>query len=189
LLCTPSVFPTETSTREPPRKRIFQDDQLDSFKRKDIVKSIDDLDHCSSPPGFEFRRFENSVLYYRIHFDETSDFPTILESIRVNEQLNVQLQYNGVPLPLPPWFVKGRNARLDKRSMLENFPPFMRSAALENENILLDELKQRTIYKPKGRPPFSAALIRFSLHLRYTSLQAYKLLLEKFPLTFIIFFE
>ena len=85
MLCTPSVFPTETSTREPPRKRIFQDDQLDSLKRKDIVKSIDDLDHCSSPPGFEFRRFENSVLYYRIHFDETSDFPTILESIRVNE--------------------------------------------------------------------------------------------------------
>ena len=37
-------------------------------------------------------------------------------------------------------------------------------------------------YKPKGRPPFSAAMIRFALHLRHTSAQAYRLLLEKFPL-------
>ena len=37
-------------------------------------------------------------------------------------------------------------------------------------------------YQAKGRPPYSSAMIRFALHLRYTSLQSYKLLLEKFPL-------
>ena len=37
-------------------------------------------------------------------------------------------------------------------------------------------------YQAKGRPPYSSATIRFALHLRYTSLQSYKLLLEKFPL-------
>lgn len=56
------------------------------------------------------------------------------------------------------------------------------STAIENQQILLEELKQTALYKPKGRPPYSAAMIRFALHLRYTSLQAYKLLLEKFPL-------
>ena len=42
--------------------------------------------------------------------------------------------------------------------------------------------KKRQHYKPKGCPPFSADLIRYALLLRYTSRQAYKLLLEKFPL-------
>ena len=37
-------------------------------------------------------------------------------------------------------------------------------------------------YQAKGRPPYSSAMIRFALHLRYTLLQSYKLLLEKFPL-------
>ena len=66
--------------------------------------------------------------------------------------------------------------------MLENFPPYIRSTAIENQQVLLDELKQRELYKPTGRPPFSASMIRFALHLRHTSLQAYKLLLEKFPM-------
>ena len=43
-------------------------------------------------------------------------------------------------------------------------------------------MKERMYYKPKGRPPYSAEMIRYALHLRYTSLQAYKIVLEKFPL-------
>lgn len=121
-------------------------------------------------------------MYYRLHFDECSQFPSVLESIRIDNDLHVQLQYNGIPLPLPPWFVNGRNALLNKRSMLLNFPAYIRTNATENQQLLLDELKQRELYKPKGRPPFSASMIRFALHLRHTSLQAYKLLLEKFPM-------
>ena len=94
--------------------------------------------------------------------------------------MHVQLQYNGIPLPLPSWFVNGHNAKLDKLSMLENFPPYIRSTAIENQQVLLDELKQRELYKPTGRPPFSVSMIR--LDLRHASLQAYKLLFEKFPL-------
>ena len=47
---------------------------------------------------------------------------------------------------------------------------------------ILDELEQRKHYKPKGRPPYSAALIRYALLLRYTSAQAYRVLLKQFPL-------
>ena len=40
-------------------------------------------------------------------------------------------------------------------------------------------MKERMYYNPKGRPPYSAEVISYALHLRYTSLQAYKILLEK----------
>ena len=96
--------------------------------------------------------------------------------------LHVQLQYNGDPVPLPPWFIKGRNAKLTRVSMLENLPAYIRNVATETPFTILDELNERKNFKPKGRPPYSAAMIRFALHLRYTSAQAYRLLLEKFPL-------
>ena len=79
-------------------------------------------------------------------------------------------------------FVNGHSAKLDKLSRLENFPHCIRSAAIENQQVLLGELKQKQLYKPTGRPPFSASMIRFALHLRHASLQGYKLLLEKFPM-------
>ena len=47
---------------------------------------------------------------------------------------------------------------------------------MSNSNSILDQIKERQHYKPKGE------LLRYALHLRYTSLQAFKLLLEKFPL-------
>lgn len=178
----PSVLPTTSTSRKPPLKRVFQDDQLDEFKSRDSINSINDLHQYNSPPGFEFQHFDNSVVFYRLKFDDVTQFPVVLESIRVDQDLHVKLQYNGIPLPLPPWFVKGNNAKLTKFSMLENFPAYIRSTAIENQQILLDELKQRALYKPKGRPPYSSSMIRFALHLRYTSLQTYKLLIEKLPL-------
>ena len=35
LIDTPSVFPTTQTFRQPPRKRIFREDQLDSFRIHD----------------------------------------------------------------------------------------------------------------------------------------------------------
>ena len=52
----------------------------------------------------------------------------------------------------------------------------------EDPYSILNELQKRQHYKPKGRPPFSTDLIHDALLQRYTSRQAYKLLLEKFPL-------
>ena len=101
--------------------------------------------------------------------DFVSQFPTTLGAIRIDKELHVQLQYNGIPLLLPSWFINGHSAKLDMLSMLENFPPYTRSTAIENQQVLPDELKQRQLYKPTGRPPFSASMIRFSLHLRHIS--------------------
>ena len=99
---------------------------------------------------------------------------------KVDKELHVQLQYHGDPVPVPPWFIKGRNNKLTRASMLVNLPAYIRNVAVETPFTLLEELKARRNYKPQGRPPYSAAMIRFALHL-LTS-QAYRLLLEKFPL-------
>ena len=46
--------------------------------------------------------------------DDGTKFPKILESIKVDDDLHVQLQYNSMPLPLPLWFAQGHNATLEK---------------------------------------------------------------------------
>ena len=46
----------------------------------------------------------------------------IFESLKVDQSLHVQLQFNGHPVPLPAWFTKGRNATLTRFSQLNNFP-------------------------------------------------------------------
>ena len=108
----------------------------------------------------------------------------IFESIKVDQSLHVQLQFNGHPVPLPAWFTKGRNATLTRFSQLNNFPNAIRVVSEETEcsRSLLNEMLDISNYQAKGRPPYSSALIRFALHLRYTSSQSYKLLLEKFRL-------
>ena len=58
----------------------------------------------------------------------------------------------------------------------------MGNFAIENHNKLLEEITQRQFYKPKGQPSYSTTMIRYALHLRYTSFQAYKQLLDRFPL-------
>ena len=114
LIDTPSVLPTTQTFRQSPRKKIFQEDQLDSFRIHDKINSLEDLYQSHSPPGFEFRQFEGCVIFYRLKFDNASQFPTILESIRIDKDLHVQLQYNGIPLPLPSWFGNSHNAKADK---------------------------------------------------------------------------
>ena len=108
----------------------------------------------------------------------------IFESIKVDQSLHVQLQFKGHPVPLPAWFTKGRNATLTRFSQLNNFPDAIRVVSEETEcsRSLLNEMLDISNYQAKGRPPYSSAMIRFALHLRYTSLQSYKLFLEKFPL-------
>ena len=178
----PSTLPTPVSKRNPPKKRIIQDDQLSSFRENDIIEDFDILSEKHSPNGFLFQKTEQSVIFYHLVYDEKTEFPDILETIKIDRQLHVQLQYNGNPIPLPPWFTQGRDASVNRISMLQNFSSYIRNVVSSNSHSLLDQMKERMYYKPKGRPPYSAEMIRYVLHLRYTSLQAYKIVLEKFPL-------
>ena len=67
--------------------------------------------------------------------------------------------------------------------MLENFPPYLAMEAELHPESILDELQKREFYnKPQGKQPYSTDVKRYSLMLRYTSPQCYRLLQDKFPL-------
>ena len=65
--------------------------------------------------------------------------------------------------------------------MLEKLPAHIRNVVFDNYNECLDELNKRQFLKPKGRPSYSVEMIHYGLHPRHISFQAYKQLLEKFP--------
>ena len=87
-------------------------------------------------------------------------------------------------MPLPQWSVQGHNVTPKKVTYLENFPAYIRNTATDNYNKLLHELNQRNFYKQQARPPY-ASVIRYALHLRHTSLQAYRLFSERFPMPYL----
>ena len=72
LIDTPSVLPITQTFRQPLRKRIFQENQLDSFRIHFKINSLDDLNHSHAPPKFEFRQFEGCVIFHRLIFHHVS---------------------------------------------------------------------------------------------------------------------
>ena len=111
----PSCINTPVPPRKAPKIRNYQNDELEEFRKTDIIERVEDLTE---------KRFRQ----------------------------------------------------------LENFSNKIATAPSENKYSLIDELEKRRHYKPTGRPPYLANLIRYALLLRYTSLAAYKQLLDKFPL-------
>ncbi len=153
LVKYPSMTPTPVIVRKPPRKRLFQDDELPRYASIDpVLHNLKELEnHC--PKGFTARMTDEYLLFYRIVFDEETQFPKVLESIRVDEHFHVQLQYNGDPVPLPPWFVDHShgNAKLTRASMLSNIIAHMQNIASETPYSLIDELspviEKRSIFE------------------------------------------
>ena len=126
------------------------------------MRTFQDLNKSIVPASFQFKELI-TVFYFHLVYDYGTKFPKILESIKVDDDLHVQLQCNGMPLPLPFF----------------NFQACIRNTATGNYNEHLNECNKRTFYKRQGRPPNSASIILYALHLRYKSLQACRLLFEK----------
>ena len=175
-----SLLPTGKTTRKPPRERLISNDQMDTFHERDAITILADLNKTTASDGFQFKKSNDHALFYNLVFAKETKSPKILEWIKVDSDLHVQLQYNGIPLP--QWFVERHNTRLKKVNMLENLPAHIRNVAFDNCSELLDKLNKRQFLKPKGRPPYSVEMIRYGLRLRHTSFQAYKQWLEKFSL-------
>ena len=66
--------------------------------------------------------------------------------------------------------------------MLENFSTHIDNVLEELGSNILQELSRLRLYHAKGRPEYSKEMLKFALMQRYTSRQAYELLLEEFPL-------
>ena len=78
--------------RKPPKKRVFQEDEMPIFLQEvdPIIKEMAELEK-HKPNGFSCRKTGDSILFYRLEFDETTQFPRICESIKVDSELHVQL--------------------------------------------------------------------------------------------------
>ena len=76
---------------------------------------------------------KEDVVFYNVVFNEQS-MPQIMESIKVDKNLKVELQYMGNPVPLPPWFVTCRDAKLNHLTQLENFPAYITYVAGNSEH-------------------------------------------------------
>ena len=84
---------------------------------------------------------------YRLVVNKTTRIPVIHESIMVNESLHVSLSYVGYHVPLPEWFRSVHGCKLLKKSVLENFSPYLRNKG-EETNPILKELNDIQHYKP-----------------------------------------
>ena len=184
ILSKPSLIQSTSALRKPPAVRIYSHPFLDEtydFRKHDTIKSIIDLNESFCPAGFSFKLVDNRVLFLRIYFDDGDVTPNI-ESITIDKDLHVKLHMKGIPVPLPKWFREGSVCKLTSASMLVNFVSYMHEVAKNVSKSVLSDLYKLSLYKPQGRPIYTNEIIRFSLMHRYTSKQAYTLLLEEFPL-------
>ena len=179
---TPDV-PTKRC-RKPPTERGVLPDEIDEFTLRDKVSSIDDITEDMCPRDYCFYKTKEEIMMYKLEKDLMP--PQVTNCIVVDKDLHVKLFKNSVPIPLPEWFRKG-GCKLSAVSSLDNLPNYLQSFGLDPEtgNIphsILDELRNIQHKKPNHGPKFSDSLIRFSFIQYYTSPQAYKLLLNEFPL-------
>ena len=107
---------------------------MHTFRERDNITSLTSLNETTALDGFQFKKFNDHALFCNLVFDEENKFPEILESIKVDSILHVQLQYNGIPVPLPQWFAEAHNTQSKKVSMLENLPAHFRNVAFDNYN-------------------------------------------------------
>ena len=136
-----SVQPTPAAPpRKPPAKRTYQEDEINTFISQDIIGDFSELNSTHAPPGFQCTKSDNSIVFFNLTY--VDGFPVIFESIKVDQSLHVQLQFNGHPVPLPAWFTKGRNATLTRFSQLNNFPNAIQVVSEETEcsRSLLNEM-------------------------------------------------
>ena len=176
---TPSLLPSVPKLRKPPTQRVYQQDEWEKFKQQDTIKDFGDItekllkhfDH-----HFSFARYDDHAIFYKMEKDDLS-IPTVTTCIRVDADLHVRLYHRGSPLPLPEWFRKS-SCKLTSKSMLQNFPGYIE----QKRHVYSDVLEELRQLQYKKSPVYSANVIRYALLLRYTSLQAYKLLQQEFKL-------
>ena len=133
--------------RKPPAKRTYQEDEINAFLSQDIIGDFSELNSTHAPPGLQCTKSDNSIVFFNLTY--VDGFPVIFESIKVDQSLHVQLQFNEHPVPLPAWFTKGRNATLTRFSQLNNFPNAIRVVSEETEcsRSLLNEMLDISNYQ------------------------------------------
>ena len=66
----PSVLSTvvPAPVRKPPTNRSLKEDEIQRFMKEDLCSHINSFTEKHCPPGFSFNKLEESVVYYRLDF-------------------------------------------------------------------------------------------------------------------------
>ena len=80
-----------TVPRRSPRKRIYQDDQYQSFINYDLINKLSGIEESLSLAGFLFT-------LYKIEFSEKRALE-VTECIIIDDELQVKLFFKGCPVP------------------------------------------------------------------------------------------
>ena len=175
-----ATFETLKTSRKPPKPRVLREDELDYFKNKDCISNLEDvISKSSTNVGKDkiFQRKDECILIYKLE-SNLEQVPQVTSCIRVDNLLRVKLFYKNSPIVLPAWFRQGQNSVLTSCSMLQGFINHMKQVAEDRDSILSD----MEALKLQQAPTYPARVIRFAIRKRYTSLQAYNLLLEEMPM-------
>ena len=89
----PSTLQNPSAFRKASKVRIFQEDELALFNKKDIITLLDDLTKQHYPPDYAYHKLNNAVVFYKLVFQENG-VPFIEEATKVKESLTVAYSYS-----------------------------------------------------------------------------------------------
>ena len=115
-------------------------DQLDHFNDHDKIANFSRIGESLYPSGYNLQINKNRAVFYKLENCKKFDIPTVTEAIVIDDDHHVKLLFSGSPIPLPPWFAKGKDCRLTKKFHLENFPPYIKSFSDNRATKIMDEL-------------------------------------------------
>ena len=75
----PTIYPASTKTsstykvsllRKSPKKRVFQEDQSDEFKRNNNIIGLQSITELGCPQGYLYAKYENHGVFHKIVLNE-----------------------------------------------------------------------------------------------------------------------
>ena len=52
--------------RKSPRKRVYQEDQYQSFIADDVTKNFKDINESLCPSGYSFQQYDDRVVFFKL---------------------------------------------------------------------------------------------------------------------------
>ena len=125
---------------------------------------MENITESDSPHGYLFTRYDDHVVFHKIVLNELY-VPEVTACIRVDHKFHVKLFLRGSPVPFLQWLRYGHNCKLTSKSMLKNFPSYLKSQTENFSNF--DELRKKQF---KKNQVYSSEEIQYALLFRHTSL-------------------
>ena len=76
----------------PPKVRVYQNDQLTDFKEMDEITKFDDITQSQALANYLFHKTLECIVFYNLVFCATTGFPKIFGAIKVDQDLHVKLE-------------------------------------------------------------------------------------------------